>query len=173
MSFPGFDAIARWAIAQVPPRLLGVILVGSQTDLDQGGTFRQVYKVYMGPSVGWVEIPQTSIFPIVSAGSVSIARGTNLITLSVNGNVTIQLPSSLASPAGPQAIPKQWTINPVVIVDIGGFASTNLYNILPFGSELISGTYNNTSQILRLSANYGAFILTPNITAGGWNLAQS
>lgn len=173
MPLLGFDAIARWAISQIPPRLLGAILVGSQTDLDQGGTFRQVYKVYMGPSVGWIEIPQTSILPIISAGSVTIARGTNLITLSVNGNVTIQLPPALASSAGPQAIPKQWTIVPVVIVDIGGFANANLYNILPSGSELISGTYNNTSQILRLSSNYGAFILTPNIQAGGWNLAQS
>jgi hypothetical protein len=173
MPLLGFDALARWAIAQVPPRLLGIVLMGSQTDLDQGGTYRQVYKVYLGPSVGWVEIPQTSILPIVASGSISLARGTNLVTLSVNGNVTIQLPSAVASTAGPQAIPKQWAIIPIVIVDIGGFAGANLYNILPFGSELISGTYNNTSQILRLSANYGAFILTPNLTAGGWNLAQS
>src|SRR5271168_185546 len=119
MPLLGFDALARWAISQVPPSLLGIVLMSSQTDLDQGGTFRQVYKVYMGPSVGWVEIPQTSILPIVSAGSISIARGTNLITLSANGNVTMQLPPALASAAGPQAIPKQWTIVPVVIVDIG------------------------------------------------------
>ncbi len=148
--------------------------MSSQTDLDQGGTFRQLQKIYLGPSIGWIEAPQQSVFPITAAGTFTIARGINLITLNPNGNVTIQLPSSIASPAGPQAIPKQWALIPIVIVDIGGFANANQYNILTFGAELISGFYNNGSNPLRLLSNYGAFILNPILTApGGWSLSQS
>lgn len=148
--------------------------MSSQLDLDQGGTFRQIQKIYLGPSVGWVEVPQQSVLPVTAGGTTTISRGTNLITTAFNGSLALQLPSAQATPLGPQAIPKQWALQPITIVDIGGFAGgANIYQILPFGSELISGTYNNTTNILKLSAPYGAFILTPNLTAGGWNLAQS
>src|SRR4029077_6900323 len=96
--------------------------MGSQTDLDQGGTFRQYERVWMGPSVGWLTVPQQAILPISAAGTVQVSRGTNLVTINVNGNVTLQLASSKASPQGPQAIPGQWYLHPLTIVDIGGVA---------------------------------------------------
>jgi hypothetical protein len=141
--------------------------VSSQTDLDQGGTFRQWTKMYMGPSVGWIPVPVDAILEITAGGTYTIARGTSLILLNVNDDVTLNLPSSLASLAGPQAIPGQWIINPVTIVDIGGFASANTYNIVPFGSETISGLAS-----VQLASDRGTIILNPILTTGSWNLIQ-
>jgi hypothetical protein len=147
--------------------------MSSQTDLDQGGTFRQMTRVYGGPSVGWLYMANQAVLPIVAPGTYPLARGMNFVTVAANGAVTINLPSSIASLAGPQAIPGQWLINQVVIIDIGGFASANPISIAPFGTELISGTYTNASP-LKLSVNYGGFILNPNLTApGGWGLSSS
>ena len=141
--------------------------MGSQSDLDQGGTFRQYERYWMGPSVGWVTQPQQAVLPITAAGTVAISRGTNLITLNVNGSVTINLPSAKASPQSPQAIPGQWILIPLTIVDIGGFAAANTYTINPFGAELISGL-----ATIRLASNYGAFLLKPILETGGWTLLQ-
>lgn len=141
--------------------------MASQQDLDMGGTFRQWAKMFMGPSVGWVSVPVDAVFNITAAGTYSIARGTSLILLNVDANVDIELPSSLAAPQGPQALPGQWVINPVTIIDIGGFASSRTYNIVPFGSELISGLAS-----VQLATDRGTVILIPILTTGGWNLGQ-
>lgn len=141
--------------------------MGSQTDLDQGGTFRQYNRVWQGPSVGWINFPFQAVLEIKVAGVYSIARGTNLIKLNVNGNVTLDLPSSKASVQGPQAIPGQWIIAPITVVDKGGFAGGVTYNIVPLGAELISGL----NQI-QLAAPYGTIVLEPLLESGGWNLLQ-
>lgn len=143
--------------------------MSSQTDLDQGGTRRQMQRVYAGPSVGWQYIPQTTVLPITAVGTTTVARGMNLITVAVNGLVTVQLPSSLRSPAGAQAIPGQDLIYPTVVVDSGGFANstTAKITILPFGSETIDGLASIT-----IEAPYGAFVLRPNVETGGWTLSQ-
>ena len=141
--------------------------MSSQTDLDQGGTFRQWVRMYMGPSVGFIPVPIDAVLPITAAGTYAIARGTSLITINVNGNVTIDLPSSLASPVGAGALPGQWVINPVTIVDIGGFASSNTYQIVPFGTETISGLAS-----VQLASDRGSIILNPILATGGWNLIQ-
>lgn len=141
--------------------------MSSQLDLDQGGTFRQWVRQYMGPSVGWVDVPVDAVLEITAGGTYDIARGTSLILLNVNASVTLNLPSSKASPAGPQAIPGQWVINPVTVVDIGGFADTNTYSIVPNGAETISGLPS-----VDLASPRGTIILIPILTTGGWNLGQ-
>jgi hypothetical protein len=141
--------------------------MSSQTDLDQGGTFRQWVKMFMGPSVGWLSVPVDAVLDITATGTYTIARGTSLILLNVDANVTLNLPSSRASPQGPQAIPGQWVINPVTIVDIGGFASTRTYRIVPNGAETISGLAS-----VDLASDRGTIILNPILTTGGWNLIQ-
>ncbi len=139
--------------------------MGSQLDLDQGGTFRQYQNVWLGPSLGWQTVPQEAVFPITAIGTYAISRGTNLITINANANVTINLPSSKAGLPGP--LPGQWYLTPISIVDIGGFASANTYIINPFGAELISGLAS-----IRLASNFGAFLLKPILETGGWTLLQ-
>jgi hypothetical protein len=139
----------------------------SQLDLDQGGTFRQWVKMYMGPSVGWVSVPVDAVLDITAGGAYSILRGTSLILINVDDDVTINLPSSLAAVQGPQVLPGQWVINPITIIDIGGFAGTRTYSIVPFGSELISGLAS-----VDLASPRGTIILIPILTTGGWNLGQ-
>lgn len=146
--------------------------MSSQLDLDQGGTFRQTQKLYLGPSVGWVEYADQWVLNVTAAGTTTLQRGTNTILVNVNGAVVIQLPSLKASAAGVQAIPRQFTTVPLVISDIGGFAGANNIQILPFGTELISGTFNNTTTILKLSANYGSIVIRPDIVNGGGTLLQ-
>lgn len=141
--------------------------MSSQLDLDQGGTFRQYQRVWMGPSVGWLNVPEQAEFPITAAGTYAISRGTNLITINANGTVTINLPSSKASVDGPQAIPGQWVLVPITVVDIGGFAGSNTYTINPFDSEKISGLSSVT-----LASAYGSLILKPQLVTGGWTLLQ-
>lgn len=141
--------------------------MASQTDLDQGGTFRQWTKMYMGPSVGWVPVPVDAVLNITATGTYTIARGTSLILLNVDADVTLNLPSSKAATQGPQALPGQWVINPVTIVDVGGFASTRTYSIVPFGTERISSLAS-----VQLAADYGSIILNPLLVTGGWNLIQ-
>jgi len=143
--------------------------MSSQTDLDQGGTFRQYVRQWMGPSVGWVFVPVDAVLNITAGGAYSIARGTSLILLNVNASVTLNLPSAKAAPQGPQAIPGQWVVNPVTIVDQGGFANPGTvdYLINPAGSEKISGL----SQVA-LASPHGTVILIPLLASGGWNLGQ-
>lgn len=139
----------------------------SQTDLDQGGSFRQTQKVYLGPSVGWQEVAERWVLNVTAGGITTIARGTSLILVNFNGAVTLQLPSFKASTAGPQAIPRQFAIIPVTICDAGGFAQNFPITILPFAGELISGF-----ATFPLQAAYGSYVIRPDIVNGGGSLIQ-
>jgi hypothetical protein len=141
--------------------------MGSQTDLDQGGTFRQYAPVYLGPSVGWIWFPVNAQLVVSAAGAQAISRGTNLIQVNFNGAVTINLPSSKASTQGPGVIPGQAVYVPTIICDIGGFATANPVTINPAAGETISGL--NT---VSLAVNFGTVLLNPLLTSGGWTLGQ-
>lgn len=143
--------------------------MGSQTDLDQGGTRRQMKRIYAGPSVGWQEIPDTAILPVTSTGTTTVARGMNLVVISANGLVTIQLPSCLKSSAGAQAIPEQELTYPTTVVDVGGLANstTHKYTILPENGKNIDGLASIT-----IETPYGAYVLQPNVETGNWTLTQ-
>jgi hypothetical protein len=139
----------------------------SQLDLDQGGTVRQTQLVNLGPSVGWVLAPYAWYWAITTAGTTNILRGTSVVTINVNGNVNVQLPSAKQNPAGPQAVPGSFIGAPVTILDLGGFAPGAVYTILPFGAELIDGLAS-----IVISSQYGLYQLQPNLISGGWNLRQ-
>src|SRR6267142_2465660 len=90
----------------------------SQLDLDAGGTFRQTQRVFMGPSIGWVNAPITSILPVTAAGTTVIQLGNTLITVNVNGAVTLQLPKFKGNQAGAGGLPSNYgafTLQPDVI----------------------------------------------------------
>lgn len=143
--------------------------MGSQLDLDQGGTHRQYQRIWMGPSVGWLNMPVQAILNLSAVGTISLQRWTNLVKVKVaSGVLNLNLPSSKASAQGPQAIPGQWVYNPVIIVDLLGTAGgAATINVIPFGTELISGL----AQI-QLAAPFGTLLLEPEIVNGGWTLGQ-
>jgi hypothetical protein len=146
--------------------------MASQLDLDQGGTNRQTHRVYLGPSVGWQEVSWEWVLNITVGGTTTMLLGSNLVLVNFNGAVSIQLPSFKATSAGAQAIPRQFLILPVTISDVGGFAAANNITILPFGTELISGLFNNTTTLLQLSSNFGSIVIRPDTVNGGGTLLQ-
>jgi hypothetical protein len=139
----------------------------SQLDLDAGGTFRQMQKVFFGPSVGWVWVPATVILPVVVAGTTIVQIGNSLITVNVNGSVTLQFPKFKGSAAGAGGLPGTFTVTPIVIVDIGGFATANPITLLPGAGETFDGQAS-----ISLSSNYGSFTLQPDVINGGATLIQ-
>lgn len=143
--------------------------MSSQLDLDQGGTFRQYQRIWMGPSVGWQSMPVQAVLNVTTAGTISVLRWTNLIKIKLaSGVITLNLPSSKATAQGPQAIPGQWVYNPVIISDLSGQAGVaTTVNIIPFGSEQISGLSS-----LTLGTPYGTILLEPLLETGGWTLGQ-
>lgn len=143
--------------------------MANQLDLDQGGTFRQFQRVWMGPSVGWQTMPIVAILNLTTAGTYTIQRWTNLIKLKIaSGVVNINLPSAKASAQGPQAIPGQWIYNPVIIAGLQGTeGGATTINVNPFGSELISGLAS-----VQLATPYGTILLEPQLDTGGWTLGQ-
>lgn len=141
--------------------------MASQQDLDQGGTFRQWVKLWLGPSVGFVWAMDNSLLRVDAAGTVDVNRSVSLIMVNMNGTVTLNLPSSKANSAGAGVIPGDFTSRPLQIMDVGGFAFVHPITIVPFGSETI-----DSLPSLQIATAYGAFTLFPLIETGGWTLTQ-
>jgi hypothetical protein len=126
-------------------------------DLDQGGTSRQWSKNYLGPSIGWVEVPRQNIQPITAAGTYNIDPSTNLIEVNVAGAVTVVLPSCVFPAAGPLALTRLFAANPITVVDVGGNAATNNITIQPNNAaETVMGLTS-----IKIATNYGGFTLQP------------
>jgi hypothetical protein len=143
--------------------------MGSQSDLDQGGTVRETVATYMGPSVGWIYAPARSVLQIAVAGTFVILASTTLVTINTAGAVILTLPTALnpTVPAGAQPGPYVKSI--ITIVDIGG--APNIL-IEPFsGAETIMGLAS-----IKLLTPYGSYSLRPGGggagAAGTWTAAQ-
>lgn len=142
--------------------------MSSQTDLDKGGTAREMVSVYMGPSVGYVMQPKRSPLQITVAGTYPIDYSTNLVEVNCNGAVTIILPSAIDPAVSAGVTPGKYAKSQITIVDIGGFATTNPITIQPAsGSENILGLAS-----IQITANYGGFSLAPSNTQKGWTNPQ-
>lgn len=140
--------------------------MGSQTDYDQGGTARQMVRTYLGPSVGWVDLPGRNPYPIVAAGTYILAPDTSLVLVNIAGAVTIFLPTAIdpGVPAG--VLPGLYAKTPVTIVDIGGFANAHPITIEPASiAENIVGLAS-----IQITVNYGGFTLNPSNAQRGWTV---
>jgi len=132
--------------------------MGSQLDLDQGGTARFRQRQYSGPSLGWVDAVD-AILRISVAGTFAVQLGSSVITANVAGTVTLQLPSFRnVNPA----LLGQIRAIPLTIMDIGGFAGTSPITILASAGETISG-----QPQVQITTAYGAVILQPDPILGG------
>jgi hypothetical protein len=128
-------------------------------DLDQssGAITRHWQRVYMGPSIGWLDIPGQNVQPITTAGTYTIDPSTNLIEVNVAGAVTIVLPSCQFPAAGAQAQPRLFAANPITVVDVGGNAATNNITINPNNpAETVMGLTS-----VKIATNFGGYTLQP------------
>lgn len=141
--------------------------MGSQTDLDQGGTFRQNQSVYMGPSIGWMPAPFSVVLAVTTSGTTTVQPGNTLVTVNFAGPITIQLPIAKGNLAGAGAVPGSYLGVPITVVDISGAANTNNITILPFGTEKIDGLSS-----IKIQSAYGAWSLRPDLVNGGWVVQQ-
>ncbi len=141
--------------------------MGSQTDLDQGGTSRQFVRQYLGPSVGWVTVPApaASILAITAAGTYDINPSTTLVTINIAGAVILNLPKAHTPSAGAQAQSGLFVQQPIVIIDTGGNANAHPITIMPNGAETIMGLVSIT-----LNSNYGGYTLKPSNALNGWSV---
>ena len=139
--------------------------MGSQKDLDQGGTFREWVRTYLGPSVGWVYLPASNILSIIAGGTTTVALGNSLVIVNVNAAVTLILPTTIhpSVPAGVQPYP--FSNVPITMVDVGGYASAANPIILnpASGAETIMGLAS-----IQITASFGAVSLRPSSTLKGW-----
>lgn len=137
--------------------------MGSQTDLDQGGTYRQYQRIWLGPSVGWVTFPTDNVLAVTAAGTTTAVNGTTLIPVNVAGLVTVQLwdPTAPSPPAG--VLPGPNVAPPLTIVDVGGHATSFNITILPAAGKTIMGLAS-----ISITNDFGAFTLLPNLANGNW-----
>src|SRR3974390_390797 len=124
-------------------------------DFDQSGTQREWRRVYLGPSVGWLDAPYQTLLPVTVAGTYNLDPSTNLVEVNVAGAVTIVLPSCQFPASGAQAQPRLFVSNPITVIDIGGNAASNNITINPNNvSETIMGLAS-----VKIATNYGGFTL--------------
>lgn len=138
--------------------------MGSQTDLDMGGTSRQWVRTYMGPSVGWVNLPGRNPFSITAAGTYTISPDTSLVEVNVAGAVTIILPTAIDPKVPAGALPGLYAKTAITIVDIGGFAGANNITIEP--ASVAENIMSEAS--IQITSPYGAYTLEPSNTQKGW-----
>ena len=95
--------------------------------IDQGGTSREWVATYMGPSVGWVWLPNRNVLTIKTAGTYVLNLSTTRWALRVNvaGAVVIMFPTAIDPDVPAIAQPQSYAKRPITIVDIGGFALAN------------------------------------------------
>jgi hypothetical protein len=139
--------------------------MGSQTDLDQGGTPRQWIRTYLGPSVGWIQLPGLNPLPTITApGTYTLAPDTTLVQVNCNGAVIIILPSAQDPGVVAGVLPGLYAKHPVTIVDIGSHAQANPITIQPAsGAENIMGLTS-----IQITVNYGGYTLNPSNAQKGW-----
>jgi hypothetical protein len=133
-------------------------------DTSGGGTFRTLARQYMGPSIGWTELPAQLILPITAAGTYALSPDVTLVTVNVSGAVTIILPSAI-QPSQQAVQPGLMGNLPLTVVDIGGHAQAHPITIQPFsGAETIMGLAS-----VSLGVNFGGFTFAPQPAIPGWN----
>src|SRR5580704_1117491 len=146
----------------------------SQTDTDQGGTNRQWERVYMGPSVGWQNIPYKNFLAqgsntntITAAGTYTLDWSTNFVQVNCVGAVVLILPA-VSQPSNPVTQPGRHQRINITIVDVGGNAAAHAITIKPAS---VVETVMSLTQI-QITSNFGGFVLEPVPASLTWVNAQ-
>lgn len=124
-------------------------------DLDQGGLSYQKVRVWLGPSLGWVDQQVTPNFLVTTAGTTTIPAGASIVLVDVAGLVTLNLPDVTAWLNQPAYNPMTAFERVLWIKDLGGNAQAFNITVQPFGAQSIDKlaqafTIVQNRQLLRL-----------------------
>jgi hypothetical protein len=134
-------------------------------DLDQGGNTLQKTRVYLGPTLGWVEAYINPARFITSGGSTQLVLGDCVIFVNVAAVVTILLPDLIQwLTQFKQRSPIGIFGDYVYIKDFGGNAAAFNITVTPFGSQKI----DNLAQSFTIGQNRQLLRLYPLADASGW-----
>jgi hypothetical protein len=133
-------------------------------DTDQGGVARRTMRQYLGPSIGWADVPAPeSTLAVTAAGTFSIDPSITLVTVNVAGAVTLVLPPATLPSTPAIANPGRFSQSPITITDVGGFALSHPITINAAAGENIIGQAS-----ISLNVAFGGFTLLPNSPSHNW-----
>jgi hypothetical protein len=123
-------------------------------DLDRSGNSYQGLRVYLGPSLGWV---QTRVKPesfVTAAGTYQLGSDAGVVLCNVAAAIVLNLPDVRAWVQEFAYQPGTSFERAIWIKDLGGFATANPIVINPFPGQFIdlltSFQIINNYQLLRL-----------------------
>ena len=124
-------------------------------DLDQSGNPEQTTRVYLGPSLGWVQVQIKSTMDIIVGGSYNITPGTSVVLINTLTPVVINLPDVKAWLYETAYMPSTGFERAIIIKDLGGNAPSANIVVAPFPGQTIDytgGNYvlNQAHQVLYL-----------------------
>lgn len=133
-------------------------------DLDKGGNLAQRTRVYLGPSLGWIDAYINPARFVTNGGSTQLILGDCVIFANVAALVTILLPDVVQ---WLQQFPMKSAIGTfgeyLYIKDYGGNAAAFNITVTPFGSQKIDNLAS-----LTIGQNRQSVRLYPLADATGW-----
>lgn len=133
-------------------------------DVDQGGQFSQKARVYLGPSLGWVEQRVRPEVYITIAQTYQMLPGDSVVMVNVAGNVTVNLPDVQAWLRENAAMPMTGFERAIWIKDLGGNAQLFPITVVQFSGQRIDSLLTNYTII----SNRALLRLYPIYDLSGW-----
>lgn len=134
------------------------------SDLDKGGAYAQVQRVWFGPTLGWKDefvLPQVTI---TSGGVTVVPPGVALLLIDVAATVTLNLPSALVVLQQTSYAPANGIERSIWIKDFGGNAAAFNITVNPSGAE----KFDKTLTQLIIGQNRQLVRLYPLGDGTGW-----
>jgi hypothetical protein len=134
------------------------------SDLDKGGAYSQMQRVWHGPTLGWLNEFVLPVVTITSGGITDVPPGVSLLLVDVAATVTINLPDAnvvLQQTAYQAAFGIERSI---WIKDFGGNAAAFNITINPFGTQ----KFDKTLTQLIIGQNRQLVRLYPLGDGTGW-----
>src|SRR5882672_972307 len=139
------------------------------TDLDKGGTGFHRSKVYLGPTLGWVDSPLIPARIITITGTSTIDPGDSVVLVDVAATVTVNLPDVVEWVKQSFGRPATGYERALWIKDLGGNATLFNITVHPFGGQLIDKSAANVV----MNTNFQMIRLYPLFDLSGWYIESN
>jgi len=132
-------------------------------DLDQSGFGWQRARVYLGPTLGWVDTQVRPSRTITAGGTFNVLPGDSVIFVNIAALVTVNLPDVRAWVQETAYQPATGFERALWIKDLGNAAAFNI-TVHPFGGQVI----DNLAIDFSIVQNRQLLRLYPFIDMSGW-----